>query len=265
MTWFRVDDQFHVHAKTAALSFAAKGLWLHAGTWCSMTLSDGFVPTKMCKSWHAPQAVIDELIESGLWETRPGDPGYWFHDWLTYQPSRAEVLEKRDADRKRKGHKPPKESPPTPTGFQPDSRRIPSTPGPGPGPDPEEEKETAIHRGRDGDQPLASIGHDFMQTATGRPYALSEWRPQLERIGMKQLTERLAVIRSVQACEFCRSNPMSATPTYLLKHWDRYAAGNPPLKPVVRAAVGGRYAGPSRVATAAEYAADKLEKAPWET
>lgn len=261
MTWFKVDDQFHVHAKTAALSFAAKGLWLHAGTWCSMTLSDGFVPLKMCKAWHAPQAVIDELVEAGLWETQPGDPGYWFHDWLTYQPSRAEVLEKREADRRRKGHKPPKDSPPTPRGFRTDSERNPDTPGPGPGPILPENKSypdaaDASHAHAREDfggggsikstvQPeylRATSGAAWLSQATGQePFSTnsaSKHYRALVDLAAKPEAERALAAR-VLAREAEKPDIVAIlTPQHVVDNWRFYGKGEAPGKPLSKASSG---------------------------
>jgi hypothetical protein len=46
------------------------------------------------------KAACQELIEAGLWRAAPG--GYQFHDWDQYQPMRADVEQRREADRNRK-------------------------------------------------------------------------------------------------------------------------------------------------------------------
>jgi hypothetical protein len=97
-----------------------------------------------------------------------------------------------------------------------------------------------------------SIGSDLLQSATGRFYG-DEWRSQLSRIGAKPEAERKAVLAAIRGDPWCKGN-LSVDPAHVLKQWPKYAAGNPPLKQVVRAAVGGRYAGPSEVAKPEEYA-----------
>lgn len=104
------------------------------------------------------------------------------------------------------------------------------------------------------------IGHDLIRDAIGNQYG-EEWRRELESIGLKPEAERKAVLAAIRGDPWCKANKTSVNPTHVLKHWAKYAAGNPPLKSVVRAAVGGKYAGPSRVATAEEYA-DQGED-PW--
>lgn len=111
----------------------------------------------------------------------------------------------------------------------------------------------------DGPTPFR-IGHDLIRDAIGNQYG-NEWRRELESIGVKPEGERRAVQAAISRDPWCKANKTSVNPTHVLKHWAKYAAGNPPLKSVVRAAVGGKYAGPSRVATAEEYA-DQGED-PW--
>lgn len=111
---------------------------------------------------------------------------------------------------------------------------------------------------------VVQVGHDLLLSATGIGYLPNDWRDQLGRIGEKPAAERAAVLAAIQADTWCKENKFAVTPAYVLRQWARLAAGNPALKPVARPS-SARFAGPSRVATAAEYAADKLEKAPWET
>jgi hypothetical protein len=107
--------------------------------------------------------------------------------------------------------------------------------------------------------PPARVASDLIQSATGVFFG-AEWRNDLERIGMKPEVERTAVLAAIRGDPWCKANKSAVNPQHVLKHWARYAAGNPPLKPVAR----GRFAGPSRVPTAEEYARDAQEKAPWE-
>lgn len=94
MTWFKVDDGFHSHPKTLTCSLAARGLWVSAGAWAAHHLTEGAVPAGALALLGATQALAEELCASGLWtRTRTG---YKFHDWHTYQPTRAQV----EADRK---------------------------------------------------------------------------------------------------------------------------------------------------------------------
>jgi hypothetical protein len=91
VTWFKVDDQFWHHPKTAQLSLAAVGLWVRAGCWSAQNLTDGFVP-----DWALPMFMREqvdglefELVGGGLWV--PVNGGYIFHDWKEYQPTAEQV------------------------------------------------------------------------------------------------------------------------------------------------------------------------------
>lgn len=94
MTWFRVDDGFYDHPKTAGLSDAAVAMWTRAGSWCARYLTDGKMPLSVALRF-GPQNVIDELVQGGLWERLPD--GIQFHDWFLYQDTKEEV----EADRRK--------------------------------------------------------------------------------------------------------------------------------------------------------------------
>jgi hypothetical protein len=108
--------------------------------------------------------------------------------------------------------------------------------------------------------PPTRVASDLIQSATGVFFG-TEWARELQLIGIKPDVERAAVLAAIRGDPWCKANKNAVDPRHVLKHWAKYAAGNPPLKSVVRAAVGGKYAGPSRVATAEEYA-DQGED-PW--
>lgn len=99
--WFKVDDTFWAHPKTACLEADAVALWLRAGCWSAQYLTDGFVPLWAIQMLtHGEDfAPVDSpartLVDAGLW--REVEFGYAFHDWDVYQPSADEVREKRRA------------------------------------------------------------------------------------------------------------------------------------------------------------------------
>lgn len=99
MAWFKVDDHFWSHPKTADLSDAATSLWLRAGSWSAGHLTDGRVPVSMLRMFRARRRSADELVTAGLW-SRDGDT-FVFHAWHEYQPSKAQVETKREATRNR--------------------------------------------------------------------------------------------------------------------------------------------------------------------
>jgi hypothetical protein len=162
VAWIKVDDHFDEHPKLAAVGPVGWGVWLAGLAYCNRNLTDGFIPRAVADSiggrwrvyvptedgreqvWTISRSsgmhgedmdtawVADLLVQNGLWEEVEG--GYRVHDYLDYQPSRAEVMASREADRKRKGiHK---ESGRNPGGIRAESGRIPSAPNPDPNPNP---------------------------------------------------------------------------------------------------------------------------------
>ncbi|GAA3527580.1 hypothetical protein [Streptomyces osmaniensis] len=116
MPWFVVDDNADTHPKMIAAGNAALGLWLKAGAYASRHLTDGIVPGTVAKMYsNGSKTQIAKLVTAGLWhvaghdcshpkclQPAPGD--YAIHDYLIYNPSRRDVLVKREraAEKKRK-------------------------------------------------------------------------------------------------------------------------------------------------------------------
>jgi len=93
MPWFKVDDGMWSHPKVLACPLAALGLWVRAGSWCAQQLTDGAVPRTALAMLGGRPRDAAALVDAGLWIV-DGD-GWRFHDWQTYQPTRAAV----EADR----------------------------------------------------------------------------------------------------------------------------------------------------------------------
>lgn len=104
MTWFRIDDSFGSHPKVLGIPrkerATAVGLWTLAGVWCARNLTDGFLGDHMVDELGCTKKYAAILVDARLWESAPG--GYRFINWLEYQPSRAEVEQRREDDRIRK-------------------------------------------------------------------------------------------------------------------------------------------------------------------
>lgn len=119
MAWFKVDDGFHSSKKLLSIPkrhrLAAAGLWVVAGSWCGDQLTDGHVPDYMLKEWGATPALVNALLESGLWE--PVEDASVFYKWHEYQPSKQDVDRERATSRdrmrdlraRRKQEKPPEQ------------------------------------------------------------------------------------------------------------------------------------------------------------
>lgn len=104
MSYAAFDDHFADHPKVAALSDGAFRLHVAGILYCSRHLTDGLVPAD-----EAPRLVrrfrrqaLVELVERGIW--RPvGTAGdaYEIHDYLDWNLTREQVLDRREKSRKR--------------------------------------------------------------------------------------------------------------------------------------------------------------------
>lgn len=98
MTWGRLDDNFHSHPKTVQMGLEGAGLQARAISYAGAYLTDGFVPREWARS-VAPAKVIRRLVSLGAWAEVDG--GYEIVGFLDYNPSRADVEEKRRLERER--------------------------------------------------------------------------------------------------------------------------------------------------------------------
>jgi hypothetical protein len=82
--WFKVDDRLATHTKVAKAGNAAMGLWVRAGSWAALHLTDGVVPEHVLPMLGT-RSEARRLVVAGLWESIDG--GWRFRDWHDYQPS----------------------------------------------------------------------------------------------------------------------------------------------------------------------------------
>jgi hypothetical protein len=94
ISWFKVDDGFWSHPKTAVLSDSAVALWVRAGAYSCQHLTDGVIQSAVLRLL-GDRAAVDELVTAGLWLVE-GD-GWRFHDWGEYQET-SEAVKLRRAD-----------------------------------------------------------------------------------------------------------------------------------------------------------------------
>lgn len=99
MVWLRLEDTFPEHPKVLAAGAIAAWLNVCAIAYCNRQLTDGFVPTAAVAQMGRIRDAAT-LVRVGLWQQVPG--GYEIHDYLRYQPSRAEVEDRRQRDREAK-------------------------------------------------------------------------------------------------------------------------------------------------------------------
>lgn len=131
MPWAKIDDGFHAHRKARRAykqHRGSLGLHLLAMSYCAGQLTDGLVDVEFVESYLPSEkemtAVTSALVDSGLWT--PEGAGWRINDWLDYNPSRGEVLERRarDAERKAAGRR--TQSNGSPKGVRADTTRTPS-------------------------------------------------------------------------------------------------------------------------------------------
>jgi hypothetical protein len=95
MVWAKLDDHFHAHPKIAdlepAIMLEAVGLHALAISWSADNLTDGRIPRGLpCKlAGRNVDDLVDALGEVGLWERKRR--GLEIHDFLDYNPSRAQI------------------------------------------------------------------------------------------------------------------------------------------------------------------------------
>ncbi len=108
MTWIRIDDGYADHPKLCRVGPLGLALQTRAFCYAGRFLTDGFLPADVVPSLvvglgKSADEWASVMVGAGLWETQAG--GYVVHDYLDYNPSRAEVLEARRVadERARKG------------------------------------------------------------------------------------------------------------------------------------------------------------------
>lgn len=114
MPWVRLDDQFPNHPKVVGIGPLGIALQVAGLCYSSRYLTDGFVPAAAIPTLldfseldeHAFEGrgsvcwmAVAKLTQAGIWAECSG--GYTIHDYLVYQPSRAQVLKERIDARER--------------------------------------------------------------------------------------------------------------------------------------------------------------------
>lgn len=198
MSWARVDDKLHMHPKAEKAGLESIGLWAVALSYCADMLTDGFVSdercTKLVGDRKAAARLAVRLTSSGLWHRadepcpsghqecdkyRQTEPGYRFHDWDDYQPSREDVLAEkarkkanlrahRDRMRSRKETAPETGGE---TGFMPVAKPGRNS-GPSPSPIPEEITTRSSLQWTTAGAPPASTTAAASTAMTGRQQAI---------------------------------------------------------------------------------------------
>jgi hypothetical protein len=121
MPWVRIDEEMTEHPKVASAGPVALAHHIAGLCYCNRNLTDGFIPERVARhlldwsgvgvfgvptngekplagpGWDVDgELAVGLLVDSGMWHRVGG--GYRIHDYLDYQPSKAQV----EADRKQK-------------------------------------------------------------------------------------------------------------------------------------------------------------------
>jgi hypothetical protein len=104
MTWAKIDDQFYLGLKNAAIDRDEQDIYLASLVYCNGQLTDGFIPESALMLLYVwakipieanaqanAQAIASRLVEHNFWEC--ADNGYQVHDFLDWNLSKVEVLE----------------------------------------------------------------------------------------------------------------------------------------------------------------------------
>ena len=104
MGWARVDDGYLGHPKIIEVGPHAELLDLRSIIWCAKYETDGLVTKSALQSIgrgipKVPARVL-ALIEVGRWTVNETG-GWWVHDFLKYNPSKAQKESQRESGRER--------------------------------------------------------------------------------------------------------------------------------------------------------------------
>jgi len=101
MTWVKLDDAFATHPKIVPIGPHALALHIWGLCFSARHLTDGFVSIADLSGfpWVSKRSALirdlGRLEDAGLWRAVEG--GYVIHDYLDYNPSAAQVKQKRAA------------------------------------------------------------------------------------------------------------------------------------------------------------------------
>ncbi|MCI3246488.1 hypothetical protein [Streptomyces spinosisporus] len=109
MAWFALDDGFDTHPKVRKAGNAAVGLFVRLGVHATKHLTEGHLDGAIVRD-YGTDATVRKLIAVGMLHEyghrcprcpQPAEGGYFIHDYLDYNKSRAQIEAAREAARKR--------------------------------------------------------------------------------------------------------------------------------------------------------------------
>ena len=109
MSWVRIDDKAWSHPKLQALSPKAVKVWLFALCWSNSHQTNGRIPSKSVPLLGGNASVSRQLCDQKLWERfdpekhegPDGFEGWVIHDFLEFQPSKAQREAEKRASNER--------------------------------------------------------------------------------------------------------------------------------------------------------------------
>lgn len=102
MTWTKLDDKFVRHPKVATLSDGAFRLHVSGLCYCSEFETDGKLSSRALQLLTPSgqiESLVQELVAARLWE--PNATGWEIHDYLVWNPSKADLDERRRRSQER--------------------------------------------------------------------------------------------------------------------------------------------------------------------
>lgn len=115
MSWLKLDDQLGVHRKVIKIQRRTRlecmGLWTLALSASGRGLTDGILEDFELDELGSKPSLVSELVRVELWHEaghdcdrcpQPPAGGIVIHDYLTLNPSKKQVEDKREAERVRK-------------------------------------------------------------------------------------------------------------------------------------------------------------------
>jgi hypothetical protein len=109
MPWFALDDGFDTHPKVRKAGNAAIGLFVRLGVHATKHLTEGHLDGVIVRDYGTP-ATVRKLVTVGMLHApghgcprcpQPPADGFYIHDYLDYNKSRAQIEAAREAARKR--------------------------------------------------------------------------------------------------------------------------------------------------------------------
>jgi len=259
--WARLDDAILDNPKIIAAGPLGFALHVAAITWCARNLTDGFIPKRRVSqlldlsSLRMSEAtlgrvrhglstgdVAEDLARIGLWHDH--GTSWELHDYLDYNPSKAEVLAARERERAKKERRrqPVDNVPRGIPGESPgESRGNPPHPVPVPVPEPKEDllSFASLTQGAEPAPRVTELGFDrFWLTypkKRHKPAALRAWKAT---DGARHLEAILVSVERWKDSDVWRRGFIEDAATFLRqRQWEDTPAA-PPLSGVTAKTAG---------------------------